>query len=222
MNSTEVSVVVAYHSGFGHTARQAAAVAEGAAAVAGARVEALPVDAPDEALWAALAAADAIVFGSPTYMGGSSAVFRAFAETSARLMQDGMRWRDKIAAGFTCSGSMSGDKLNTLTDLAVFAAQHGMIWVGLARLAGWNHSYSSIEDLNRLGGWLGAMAQADADQPAELVPPETDLRTARDLGRRVAEVTLRHRRGAAAVSGTDPETAGVRETAGAEAPVPVR
>jgi len=200
MNSTEVSVVVAYHSGYGHTARQAAAVAEGAVGVPGVKADALPVDAPDDALWASLAAADAIVFGSPTYMGGPSAAFRAFAETSAHVMQDGMRWRDKIAAGFTCSGSMNGDKLNTLMDLAVFAAQHGMIWVGLGRLAGWNHSYSSIEDLNRLGGWLGAMAQANADQPPELVPPETDLRTARDLGRRVAEVALRHRLGARAAA----------------------
>ena len=198
MNSPEVNVVVAYHSGFGHTARQAAAVAEGALEVDGVKAQALPVDAPDEALWDSLAAADAIVFGSPTYMGGPSAAFRAFAETSARLMQDGMRWRDKIAAGFTCSGSMSGDKLNTLMDLAVFAAQHGMIWVGVARLAGWNHSYSSIEDLNRLGGWLGAMAQADADQPPELVPPEADLRTAQELGHRVAEVARRHRLGACA------------------------
>jgi multimeric flavodoxin WrbA len=194
-NSPEVNVVVAYHSGFGHTARQAAAVVEGAVTVAGVKAEALPVDAPDEALWARLQEADAIVFGSPTYMGGCSAAFRAFAEASARLMQDGMRWKDKIAAGFTSSGSMSGDKLNTLMDLAVFAAQHGMIWVGLARLAGWNHSYSSIEDLNRLGGWLGAMAQADADLPAETVPRETDLRTARDLGRRVAEIAVRHSAG---------------------------
>jgi multimeric flavodoxin WrbA len=202
MKRTEASVIVAYHSGFGHTARQGAAVAEGAAAVDGVTAATLAVDAPDEEFWARLAAADAIVFGSPTYMGGPSAAFRSFAETSARLMQDGMRWKDKIAAGFTCSGSMSGDKLNTLMSLAVFAAQHGMIWVGMASLAGWNHSYSSIEDLNRLGGWLGAMAQADADRPASLVPPETDLRTARHLGRRVAEVTLRHRLGAAAAAGS--------------------
>lgn len=198
MNSPGVNVVVAYHSGFGHTARQAAAVVEGALAVDAVKAEAVSVDAPDEALWARLQEADAIVFGSPTYMGAGSAAFRAFAESSARLMQDGMRWKDKIAAGFTCSGSMSGDKLNTLMDLAVFAAQHGMIWVGLARLAGWNHSYSSIEDLNRLGGWLGAMAQADADLPAETVPRETDLRTARDLGRRVAEIAVRHSAGARA------------------------
>lgn len=196
MNSPEVRVVVAYHSGYGHTARQAAAVAEGAGEVDGVKAELRPVDAPDEELWTGLREADAIVFGAPTYMGSPSAAFKSFTEATGRLLQDGMQWRDKIAAGFTCSGSMSGDKLNTLMDLAVFAAQHGMIWVGMARPAGWNHSYSSIEDLNRLGGWLGAMAQANADQPPELVPPDTDLRTARDLGRRVAEVTRAYRRGA--------------------------
>ena len=192
-----VHIAVAYHSGFGHTARQARAVAEGAGAVDGVSVGLHPVDAPDERLWAALQEADAIVFGSPTYMGGASAAFRAFAERTGRLMEDGLRWRDKIAAGFTCSGSMSGDKVNTLTDLAVFAAQHGMIWVGLAHRAGWNTSHGSVEDLNRLGGWLGALAQANADESAEVVPPESDLRTARELGRRVAEVTSAFRRGPA-------------------------
>ena len=192
-----VRVAIAYHSGYGHTARQAEAVAEGAGEVEGVKVDLAPVDEPHEQLWATLQAADAIVFGSPTYMGSPSAVFKAFAEQTGGVMQDGMRWRDKIAAGFTCSGSMSGDKLNTLMDLAVLAAQHGMLWAGLARPAGWNHSYSSIEDLNRLGGWLGALAQANADQPAGLVPPETDLRTARLLGHRVAEVTRAYRRGVA-------------------------
>jgi multimeric flavodoxin WrbA len=93
---------------------------------------------------------------------------------------------------------MSGDKLNSLVDLAVFAAQHGMIWVGLGLYPGWSSSDSSIEDLNRLGGYLGAMAQSDDDLTAEKVPPDTDLRTAEALGARVARVTLQHLRGAAA------------------------
>ena len=84
---------------------------------------------------------------------------------------------------------MSGDKLNSLVDLAVFAAQHGMIWVGLDIYPGWAESTASIEDLNRLGSWLGAMAQSDADLSAEKAPPATDLRTAAALGARVATVT---------------------------------
>ena len=104
----------------------------------------------------------------------------------------------RYAAGFTNSKSMSGDKLNSLVDLAVFAAQHGMIWVGLGLYPGWSSSDASIEDLNRLGSYLGAMSQSDADLSAEKVPPDTDLRTAEALGARVAQITLRHLRGAAA------------------------
>jgi multimeric flavodoxin WrbA len=131
-------------------------------------------------------------------MGSPSAVFKAFAEASVKVWAADLGWRDKIAAGFTNSKAMSGDKLNSLVDMAVFAAQHGMIWVGLDLYPGWAESTASIEDLNRLGSWLGAMAQSDADLSAEKAPPETDLRTAAALGARVATVTLRHQRGSLA------------------------
>lgn len=192
-------IAIAYHSGYGHTARQAAAVARGVESVDGATVELLTVDEPDDLLWSRLAAADAIVFGAPTYMGSPSAVFKAFAEAAvAPVWAKDLAWRDKIAAGFTNSKAMSGDKLNSLVDMAVFAAQHGMIWVGLDIYPGWAESTASIEDLNRLGSWMGAMAQSDADLSAEKAPPETDLRTAAALGARVATITLRHLRGVAA------------------------
>lgn len=81
---------------------------------------------------------------------------------------------------------MSGDKLQTLVSMAILAAQHGMIWVGLDLYPGWHTSTGSPDELNRLGSWLGAMAQSDSDQPAGVVPPASDLRTAAHLGRRVA------------------------------------
>jgi multimeric flavodoxin WrbA len=198
MSNTSARIAVAYHSGYGHTAKQAEAVAAGASSVPGAVAELVPLDELTEDVWDRLAAADAIVFGAPTYMGSPSAVFKKFAEESVRAWADDLAWRDKIAAGFTNSKAMSGDKLNSLVDLAVFAAQHGMIWVGLDLYPGWAESTASIEDLNRLGSWLGAMAQSDADLSAEKAPPATDLRTAEALGVRVATVTLRHLRGALA------------------------
>ncbi|MGX6450207.1 flavodoxin family protein, partial [Patulibacter sp. S7RM1-6] len=153
-----------------------------------ARVDVLSAAGLDAAGWALLDAADAIAFGAPTYMGGASSRFRAFAEGTSAAMRDDLRWRDKVAAGFTTSGCMSGDKLGTLQGLALLAAQHGMVWVGVAQLGGWNHSAASPEDPNRLGSWLGAMAQADVDRGPDLAPPETDLRTAHHLGHRVATV----------------------------------
>ena len=183
-------VAIAYHSGYGHTAAVARAVAEGAAE-AGAQVRLLNVEKLDEAAWEALDAADAIVFGTPTYMGGPSAPFKAFTDATSKVWSDGQRWRDKLAAGFTVSSSMSGDKLATLTYLATFAAQHGMQWISLGLMPGWNSSAGGPHELNRLGSYLGLMTQANSDQSAEIAPPESDLATAGHLGRRVAELTER-------------------------------
>lgn len=194
----EIRVAVAFHSGYGHTLKQAQAVAAGAKAVPNTHVTLLSLDDQTEAFWKTLDAADAIIFGSPTYMGGSSAAFRKFVEGTSAVWSDNLRWRNKIAGGFTNSSCMSGDKLQTLVEMAIFAAQHGMIWVGMAAYGGWNSSKGSIEDINRLGSWLGAMAQSNTDQSNELVPPATDLRTASALGKRIAEITTMFRHGRAA------------------------
>jgi NAD(P)H dehydrogenase (quinone) len=180
------AVVVAYHSGFGHTAHLARAVAEGARA-GGASVALIAVDTVTDEHWAALDDADAIVFGTPTYMGNVAAGFQAFAEQTGRRCMNGT-WRDKVAAGFTNSGAKSGDKVSTLISLAVFAAQHHMHWVRLGLKPGWHSSAGSEQDLNRLGFWLGAGAQTDVDADSADVHP-ADVRTCEHLGTRVATVT---------------------------------
>jgi NAD(P)H dehydrogenase (quinone) len=180
------AMAIAYHSGFGHTAVLADAVAAGARE-AGADVILITVDRMTDVDWDILDAADGIVFGSATYMGNVSAGFQAFAEQTGRRCLNGT-WRDKVAAGFTNSGAKSGDKLNTLVSLAVFAAQHHMHWVSLGLGAGWNSATGSENDLNRLGFWLGAAAQTDVDANAEGVHP-ADVQTCHHLGYRVAMVT---------------------------------
>ncbi|MFE5220268.1 MULTISPECIES: flavodoxin family protein [unclassified Streptomyces] len=183
MSENPVSVAIAYHSGYGHTTRMAEGVEEGIRSVAGAAVEVVKVDGITDEDWARLDAADAIIFGSPTYMGSASPAFHTFAAaTSGRWY--GLAWKDKVAAGFTTSGAMSGDKLNTLQYFTVLAAQHGMHWVNLDLLPG-----DTENDLNRLGGWLGAMGQCPGDQGAESMR-KGDLLTAAHLGRRVAEHAL--------------------------------
>ncbi|WP_306360972.1 flavodoxin family protein [Nocardia sp. CC227C] len=180
------TIVVVYHSGFGHTREQAEAVRRGAASVPGVEVTLVSVDEYESA-WAAIDAADAIIFGTPTYMGGPSAPFKGFLDaTSGRWAQQ--QWRDKLAAGFTTSAGVSGDKLATLQALSLFAMQHGMVWVGLGLLPG---SFEEPADLNRVGGFLGAMAHAPADAAPEVAPGPGDLATAEHLGRRVAAATVR-------------------------------
>jgi multimeric flavodoxin WrbA len=179
-----INVAIVYHSGYGHTAKLAQAVADGAANVSGTQVKLVRTEDVDKH-WHDLDAAEAIVFGAPTYMGGPSAAFKSFMEQSAKVWMH-QQWKDKLAAGFTNSASQSGDKLNTLVDLAVFAAQHGMHWINLGLLPGNNSSKGSTEDLNRLGSFLGAMAQSNNDQGPEVAPISSDLRTAASLGMRVA------------------------------------
>lgn len=195
--TTGPSVAVAYHSGWGHTATLAEAVADGARQ-SGATATVLAVDALTEAHWTLLDEADAIVFGSPTYMGNVSAGFQTFAEATSRRCVRG-DWRDKVAAGFTNSGGKSGDKLHALTSLVVLAAQHHMHWVNLGLGPGWNSTTASEHDLNRLGFFLGAGAQTDVDAGADHVHG-ADLLTCRHLGLRVAEVTAQLLAGKAAVS----------------------
>ncbi|MGK5636978.1 flavodoxin family protein [Streptomyces sp. URMC 126] len=177
-------VSVAFHSGYGHTAVVAEAVRAGAAET-GATVHLIEVDKITDEQWALLDASDAIVFGSPTYMGTASGAFHVFAEATAKRWFT-HAWRDKLAAGFTNSGSKSGDKLHTLQFFGILAAQHGMHWVSLGLHPGWNTSEASENDLNRLGFFLGAGAQTDNDRGPEAVH-KADIETAAHLGRRVAE-----------------------------------
>ncbi|MEQ1773377.1 MAG: flavodoxin family protein [Burkholderiales bacterium] len=180
-------VVVVYHSGYGHTAAIAKAVVRGAAAVEGVEAQLISVTDINQH-WDDLNRADAIIFGTPTYMGGVSAPFKAFMDASSKVWAT-QEWKDKVAAGFTHSASQGGDKFNTVTQLFTFAMQHGMIWTGLGLLPGNNSSKGSVNDLNRLGSSCGAMTQSGADQGADAII-DSEFKTAEHLGRRVAMLTL--------------------------------
>jgi len=191
---SKISIV--YHSGYGHTQKQAEAVRDGAAANTNDEVHLIPVDEADDH-WDTLAASDAIIFGSPTYMGSVSAQFKTFADKSSKVWFE-QGWKDKIAAGFTNSSSQNGDKHSTLQQLSLLAAQHGMLWVSLGQMPGNNSSTGSVEDINRLGSSLGAMAQSNADQGPEHGPINSDLESAKQLGQRVTDIANRFSREVAA------------------------
>ena len=179
--------IVVYHSGYGHTKRVAESVAEGAAA------ELLAIDAEGnlpEGGWEQLAAADAIIFGTPTYMGGPSWQFKKFADASSKPWFT-QAWKDKVFAGFTNSATMNGDKLSTLHYLFTLAMQHSGIWVGTGMMPS-NTKAAQRNDVNYVGSFSGAMAQSPSDSsPDEMLPG--DLETARLFGQRVAKVTAQYR-----------------------------
>jgi NAD(P)H dehydrogenase (quinone) len=192
---TTVSII--YHSGSGHTAKMAEAVAKGAGAVGDVTVNVIALSGKDivegrfknEAVLAQLDASDAVIFGSPTYMGGPSGQFKCFADaTGERWFKSA--WRDKVAAGFTVSGGPSGDKFSTLQYFFTLAMQHGMIWVGQAETP------LNDKGINRLSGFSGVMGQAMMEPPDE-APNAADKLTGEVFGRRVAEAAKRWKSGLA-------------------------
>lgn len=188
-------VAIVYHSGYGHTKKLAEAVHAGAAAVAGAAVELIAIDAEgniSEAQWAALDAADAIVFGSPTYMGSVSWQFKKFADASSKPWF-GQKWKDKIGAGFTNSATMNGDKLSTLHYLFTLGMQHSMVWVGTGLMPA-NSKAAQRNDINFVGSFAGLMAQSPSDSSPEEGPLPGDLETAKLFGARVVETAVKFRK----------------------------
>ena len=181
-------IVIVFHSGYGHTKKLAEAVHQGAQH-AGAEVTLLPVAEVNDAAWAALEAADAIIFGAPTYMGGPSADFKKFADASSKPWF-GQKWKDKIAAGFTNSATMNGDKFSTISYLVTLAMQHSMIWAGTGMMPS-NTKAATRDDLNFVGGFTGLLAQSPADATPEEAPPRGDLETAKAFGARIAHVAAR-------------------------------
>jgi len=179
------NIVVVYHSGYSHTQRVAQTVAQGAGA------ELLAIDADGNLPaggWETLAAADAIIFGTPTYMGGPSWQFKKFADASSKPWYT-RQWQDKLFGGFTCSASLNGDKGATLSYLTTLAAQHGGLWVSLGLLPA-NNSAATRADVNNLGGSVGLLVQCASDAGAEAIPVG-DLLTAEKYGQRIAALAAK-------------------------------
>ena len=183
--SSNDKIVIVYHSGYGHTAKVAEAVAEGSGGAL------LAIDAegnlPDGG-WDKIAAADSVIFGSPTYMGSVSWQFKKFADASSKPWFTQV-WKDKLAAGFTNSATLNGDKLSTVHYLFTLSQQHSMIWVS-AGLMPMNAKKHTRDDLNNLGGYAGLITATPSDaSTSEMVPG--DLATAVAFGQRVKDVTAK-------------------------------
>ena len=85
-------------------------VAQHVAAGAGAQLLAIDAEGNLPAgAWDLLNDADAIIFGSPTYMGSPSWQFKKFADASSKVWFT-RGWQDKVFGGFTNSASLNGDK----------------------------------------------------------------------------------------------------------------
>ena len=178
-----ISVCIPYYSGAGHTARLAENIATGISDGCSRLIDVTKITDTD---WDALDAADAILFGAPTYMGSTAAEFGSFLEEAASRWET-QDWQDKLAGGFTVGTYGSGDKLSSLTRMAIYAAQMGMIWVGQTEIGA--PVDMSNPGINRDGGWLGLIATSSRNK--SILIDDHDKETARRFGARFEKVTLR-------------------------------
>jgi NAD(P)H dehydrogenase (quinone) len=178
-------IVIVFHSGYGHTRKVAEAVAEASGGTL------LAIDAEGNLPaggWEQLQAAKMIVFGSPTYMGMASWQFKKFADASSKPWFT-QQWKDKLAAGFTNSASMNGDKLSTLHYLFTLSQQHAMVWVGTGMMPA-NHKRAQRDDINYMGSFAGLMTTSPSDASVDEMPPG-DLATAKAFGERLKAAVAR-------------------------------
>lgn len=181
-------IAVIFFSGYEHTKKQAQAVYDGACEVIDVQADLIRIDKDgniDTNHWQILERADAIIFGSPTYMGGPAWQFKKFADASSKAWMQQL-WKDKLAAGFVNSGAINGDKFNTMAYFWTLAMQHGMVWVSLGAIPA-STKEAKRDDINWLGSFHGAYAQSPNDASAEEAPCKGDLETARQFGFRVAQ-----------------------------------
>ena len=165
-STTSITVLIAYHSMTGHTERMAEGVAEGVRLVAGTRVVLKRAGAvtADE-----LFAADAIIIGSPVYWANMAGEIKTFFDNwqfKFGVFPE-FKMRNKVGAAFTTGGQVSGGKEITL--LTILAAMLGNQMIVVSG-----------------GGAFGASATTEGDSRGI---DDKELAGAKELGKRVAEVT---------------------------------
>lgn len=176
-------IVIPYFSASGHTRKLAQAIYDGASSI-NPNVILIDICKIKTSDWQTIETADGLIFGAPTFMGSLAGEFKLFLDqSSSRGLWTKKVFINKLAAGFTVAGYPSGDKLNTMIQLAIYAAQHGMIWV--------NHCdvgikvSSNSKTYNQNGAWLGLMATSISDK-SQLIS-EYDIKDAFYFGARFAK-----------------------------------
>jgi len=189
------NICVVFHSGYGHTTNLANGIVAGIETIEDVTANVVAIDQNgeiSEADWQALDGSDAIIFGSPTYMGMASWQFKKFAEASSKRWFT-QEWKDKLAGGFTNSAAMNGDKDSTLHYLMTLAMQHSMLWVGTGLMPS-STKAAKRDDINYLGAFSGLMAQSPSDAGTDEAPTSGDIETAKAFGSRIATLALELRR----------------------------
>ena len=198
--TSAATILVLYYSRNGSTAALARLAARGVeSAGATARIRTvpavspvseasapeIPAEGPPYAELADLSDCDGLLLGSPTRFGNMAAPLKYFLERSSSLWLNG-DMLDKPAGVFTSTSSAHGGQESTLLGMIVPLIHHGMLWVGVP------YTEPALFETRTGGSPYGATHLA-TEWNREL--SEHEQIVARGLGRRVAELAIRLRRG---------------------------
>ncbi len=197
-----MKVLIVYYSLYGHIHRMAEAVAAGVREVPGAEAilrrvpETLPAEVvakmgATEAQQAMahipvctveeLAAADAVIFGSPTRFGNMCGQMRQFLDATGGLWAQG-KLVGKVGSVFTSSGTQHGGQESTILSFHTTLLHHGMVVVGLP------YSFQGQTTVAEVAGCSPYGASTIAGGDGSRLPSELELAGARFQGRHVAAI----------------------------------
>ncbi len=200
-----MKVLVVYYSMYGHIHRMAEAVAEGARMVKGADVSMyrVPETLTEEVLGKMgaleaqkslahvpvctvneLAAADAIIFGTPTRFGNMCGQMRQFLDATGGLWAKGALV-GKVGSVFTSSATQHGGQESTILTFLTNLLHQGMVVVGLP------YSFDGQMRIDEITGGSPYGASTIAGTQGERMPSENELNAARFQGRHVAEIAAK-------------------------------
>ena len=197
-----MKVLIIYYSMYGHIHRMAQAMAEGVSSVSGAEavLRRVPETLPDEVLEKMgaldaqqamshipvgtvdeLAAADAVIFGTPTRFGNMCGQMRQFLDATGQLWATGALV-GKVGSVFASSNTQHGGQEATILSFHITLLHQGFVIVGLP------YTYQGQMRMDEITGGSPYGASTIAGGSGERMPSDNELAAARFQGRHVAMI----------------------------------
>lgn len=195
-------VLIVYYSMYGHIYKMAEAVAEGVRQVEGCEtiIKRVPETLSEEVLRMMgalgaqqdmahipvatvddLAAADAILFGTPTRFGNMCGQMRQFLDATGGLWMKGTLV-GKVGSVFVSSATQHGGQESTILNFHTTLLHHGMVVVGLP------YSFAGQMGISEITGGSPYGASTITGGQGERMPSENELAGARFQGAHVAKI----------------------------------
>ncbi|EEQ37159.1 putative NAD(P)H dehydrogenase (quinone) [Clavispora lusitaniae] len=190
VTKTKIKIAIVYYSSFGTTKSVAESVLEGVNSVEGVEADLFTAEEASKNVQV-FENYDGFIWGTPAYFGSLASGLKSFFEKTTPMFMT-RAFQNKIATGFVNGASIAGDKQGALIDLFTFSSQQGMLWVPLGLIPAKVPVNEEYDSLNHAGFFSGAATRSTVNGVVGQTPSPGDLKTARFLGQRFANVALQY------------------------------